>query len=225
MNTDRPSRPRDAASVILVRGNAHRPEILMGRRRSKATFLPGVYVFPGGRVDSSDRQAARAGFELKRETETALRRHSRISNPVMLAIAGLRETWEETGLLVARKGLRHKGLPDSPFWQTLADHDVEPDVAALDFVMRALTPTISRKRFNTRFFMLDASDVAGHLLQDGELVELQWFDAEKIGELETIDVTKHAVAIACARWRDQGSVQTTVPFLHYRQLRLHIDEI
>lgn len=55
LNPSRPVKPRDAASLILVRrGSAGSLEILLGRRAGKHRFLPDVYAFPGGRVDSSD---------------------------------------------------------------------------------------------------------------------------------------------------------------------------
>ena len=50
----RPVHPKDAASVILLRGSRTDPEVLLGRRRLNARFMPGIYVFPGGRVDRAD---------------------------------------------------------------------------------------------------------------------------------------------------------------------------
>ena len=68
------ARPRDAASVVLLRGERDRPQVLMGRRRRRASFLPEVYVFPGGRVESSDRHAP-PGLGPRAETARLLRRH------------------------------------------------------------------------------------------------------------------------------------------------------
>ena len=60
----RPVHPNDAASVVLLRGSREDPEVLLGRRRLDARFMPGLYVFPGGRVDRADyRHAASALME------------------------------------------------------------------------------------------------------------------------------------------------------------------
>jgi 8-oxo-dGTP pyrophosphatase MutT (NUDIX family) len=55
-----PVRPIDAAGLVLLRGAPDAPEVLMGRRHKRASFLPDIYVFPGGRLDESDR--APSGF-------------------------------------------------------------------------------------------------------------------------------------------------------------------
>ena len=49
-------RPRDAASLILLRGDGHDLELLAGRRPRHAKFMPGVWVFPGGAIDPEDRR-------------------------------------------------------------------------------------------------------------------------------------------------------------------------
>ncbi|MGH7048073.1 MAG: hypothetical protein ACREE2_16985, partial [Stellaceae bacterium] len=50
-------RPRDAASLILLRGDGDGLEVLVGRRPLSARFMPGVYVFPGGAIEAGDRVA------------------------------------------------------------------------------------------------------------------------------------------------------------------------
>lgn len=97
----RPVRPRDAASVVLICGKGAKSEVLMGRRRKRASFLPNVYVFPGGRVDAADRRAVE-GLALDPETERHLRRHTPATSALALALAGLREIHEETGYLISR---------------------------------------------------------------------------------------------------------------------------
>ena len=51
-------RPRDAATLILVDRSAHPPKVLLGRRHAGHKFMPGKYVFPGGRVEPLDRRMA-----------------------------------------------------------------------------------------------------------------------------------------------------------------------
>src|SRR5439155_23504489 len=85
-------RPRDAASLILLRGEGKKLEVLAGRRPRHASFMPGVYVFPGGAIDPPDRVAwsVEAGTESLGPT---LARSAR---------AALRETWEEAAVLIGR---------------------------------------------------------------------------------------------------------------------------
>src|SRR5204863_1967999 len=49
-------RPRDAATLIIVDNSSGEPRVLLGRRRLDMVFMPGRYVFPGGRVDPADKQ-------------------------------------------------------------------------------------------------------------------------------------------------------------------------
>src|SRR5918997_1877611 len=86
-------RPRDAASLILLRGKGRDLELLAGRRPKTVKFMPGVWVFPGGAIDPEDRKKWRV------ETGGA---HL---PPVLArsARAALRETWEEVGVLVGRR--------------------------------------------------------------------------------------------------------------------------
>src|ERR1700748_3744447 len=47
-------RPKDAATLILVDRSASVPKVLVGKRHDKVVFMPGKFVFPGGRVDKAD---------------------------------------------------------------------------------------------------------------------------------------------------------------------------
>src|SRR5271166_2891089 len=85
-------RPRDAASLILLRGAGDDLEVLAGRRPPHVKFMPGVYVFPGGAIDPPDRIA----WSLESGTDALGLRLARCAR------AALRETWEEVGVLVGR---------------------------------------------------------------------------------------------------------------------------
>src|SRR5882724_13110284 len=85
-------RPRDAASLILLRGEGHNLELLAGRRPGHVKFMPGVYVFPGGAIDPEDRRKWRVAAGGEHLPPRLLR----------CARAALRETWEEVGVLVGR---------------------------------------------------------------------------------------------------------------------------
>src|SRR6185369_6360813 len=84
--------PRPAATVLLLRDTAEGVEVLMTRRSPKASFAPGAYVFPGGGIDAADAQAHDAAA--RRPTQSDLR--------LTQAIAAIRESFEELGVLLAR---------------------------------------------------------------------------------------------------------------------------
>ena len=85
-------RPRDAASLILLRGEGQDLEVLAGRRPLHVKFMPGVHVFPGGAIDPPDRIA----WSLESGSDALGPRLARSAR------AALRETWEEVGVLVGR---------------------------------------------------------------------------------------------------------------------------
>ena len=176
----RPARPRDAASLLIWRAQAQGLEVLMGRRGSRARFVPGVYVFPGGVLEPRDRMvSARLGahpFFLSPGLD---------GNPSLaraLACAAVREVHEETGLQLRASV------------QTVADGRTDPgalpDLSALRFLGRAITPTNSRMRFHARFFAAPAASFAGELAGDGELSDLQWVSLDNPARLPMVDVTE-----------------------------------
>ncbi|TFY99713.1 MBL fold metallo-hydrolase [Ramlibacter rhizophilus] len=87
-----PASPRPAATVILMRDSAAGLEILMTRRSATASFAPGAYVFPGGGIDAADAAAH----------ELAERRPGQDDRRLTQALAAIRESFEELGLLLAR---------------------------------------------------------------------------------------------------------------------------
>ncbi len=188
----RPVRPVDGASVVLVRGQGANAEVLMGRRRPRAAFLPDIYVFPGGRVDPSDRDVP-AGIDLRPEVARRLTRRCSASPARALAMAAIRETHEETGFLLGESGAGD-GAPRaaaSPIWRAFAQAGAIPAFTRLDYVARAITPTLMPRRFNTRFFMADARYAMGALRQGGELLDLRWVSLDGgWRDLNVVDVTE-----------------------------------
>ena len=188
----RPVRPVDGAAVVLVRGHGTKAEVLMGRRRPRAAFLPNIYVFPGGRVDPSDYDVP-AGIELRPEVARRLTRRSSASPAPALAMAAIRETHEETGFLLGDPGAGHDAPRDatSPIWRAFAQAGATPAFARLEYVARAITPTLMPRRFNTRFFMVDARHAMGELRQGGELLDLRWVSLDGgWKKLNIVDVTE-----------------------------------
>lgn len=191
------------------------PEILIGRRPARMGFLPGIHVVPGGRVDTTDR------IELG-QPHPEVARYLGGPNPAMFIQAALRETFEETGLLVGRPGTlpadgSQPPFGDGPLWSAYAKAGLAPDLASFDYLCRAITPVTSRRRFNTRFFLGDGALAVGELKGDGELEELAWRPIGALSGLDLVDVTEYVLGTAIRRWRDGIPTGAEAPMLlNYR---------
>jgi 8-oxo-dGTP pyrophosphatase MutT (NUDIX family) len=217
-------RPRDAATLILVRRDGPVPRILMGRRHGGHAFMPNMYVFPGGRLDPSDcRMAAVTPLDPAVESRLATRMRGRTSlaRARGLALAAVRETFEEVGLIIGRPCPAGQRAP-SQDWKDFLDTGHAPDLSSLRFVMRAITPPGRTRRFDTRFFLAEASAVANLDSPchpgSGELLESNWFSLSETLGLElpsvTRDVLKRVEAmLQQSRWPDPAE---PVPFHYHR---------
>ncbi len=154
--------PRHAASLILWREGAAGPEVLMGLRHASHRFMPNVLVFPGGRVDRADHRAPALG-DLPPFTRACLERQAPPSLARAIGIAAVRELHEETGLVLGR----------------MEGQRLLPDLAALDYLCRAVTPPNRFRRFNARFLIAPAEAAHGALRGSGELEELRFFGIEE----------------------------------------------
>ena len=95
----RAPKPRVASTLVLSCGSGRSVKILMGQRSSRHDFMPSVYVFPGGRVDRADSYAKYSG-DLSPRTERILEAAYNPRRARAVALASVRETWEETGLML-----------------------------------------------------------------------------------------------------------------------------
>jgi 8-oxo-dGTP pyrophosphatase MutT (NUDIX family) len=173
----KPARPRDAASLILVRGRA---EVLMGQRAAGHVFMPDKWVFPGGRVDRGDARAP-AASELSAEAAAQLAAHGVRRAPRAFAMAAARETNEEAGLaLGGRAG---------------------PPLAAFAFICRAVTPPYRSRRFDARFFLAEAEEVLENdAPRSGEeLLHTRWFPLAEAELLDLPSITRFVLAEVRAR--------------------------
>ena len=197
---EKPVRPRDAASLVILRQRKAGTEVLLGRRASRHRFMPNVFVFPGGRVDVADRDVDVAG-ELAKPVASKL--HNKFSPRMSraLAVAAVRETFEETGLVI---GERQKS-------------GVRPNLGELDYVARAITPPDSPMRFHARFFCSDVENSSGWVRDSHELQLLQWFPLAEALAMPLVDVTEFVLQEIQRRqegWRPPG-----VPLFSYRNGR------
>jgi 8-oxo-dGTP pyrophosphatase MutT (NUDIX family) len=174
-------RPRDAATLILVDRSGPVPKVLVGKRHDKVAFMPGKFVFPGGRVDKADNRVPVAA-PISRDLEQNLLKGSpkiTAARARSLANAAIREACEETGLCLGRKAHDKASRLEGP-WKPFADAGLLPDPSGLFLIARAITPPGRIKRFDTRFFTADASAIThrieGVIHPDAELVELVWVE-------------------------------------------------
>ena len=188
-------RPRHAATLILVRYDAGAPRLLMGRRAGGHDFMPNKWVFPGGRVDRCDFTAPSAS-ELDPKVVAQIAQSSpavrRRTLPRALAMAAIRETFEEAGLLLARP---HAARPGVGGWRPFLERGAAPDLAALRYVGRAVTPYMAPKRFDARFFMADAEALMSQERagDTGELGEIDWFTLKDAAALDLPTVTRMVI--------------------------------
>lgn len=151
---------RHAASLLLTRastgGDMNNTQVLMGLRGAGHRFMPNRLVFPGGAVDPDDHTAALAGKPPSHVLDRlAAGADASLAHALVHACA--RELQEETGLSL--------GVP--------------PDLARLDYLCRAITPTPQPVRFDARFLVIDADLAQGTLAGSGELEDLRWYSLDE----------------------------------------------
>lgn len=169
-------RPKDAATLIVLRRDPDAIRVLMGLRSDAHAFMPGKVVFPGGGVDRSDRHgpahddlhpavARKLALAMPHPTPGRLR---------AIALAAIRETFEETGVLVGcLAGAPRKTR--SPAWAAFLQTGIMPRLSPLRLVARAITPPKHNRRFDARFFAVFADAVAGQVaVPEGELQAPAW---------------------------------------------------
>ncbi|MCK0210032.1 NUDIX domain-containing protein [Starkeya koreensis] len=219
-------RPVDAAALVLVDRSKRTPRVLLGRRNPALRFMPDMFVFPGGRVDATDRHVPVYGM-LDAESERRLL--ARVARPSVtraraLALTAIRETFEETGLLL---GTHEAGTPERlpAAWAAFGEAGLFPDLEALTFVARAITPPRLPRRFDTRFFMADASAVAhrvdGVVGPESEFVETGWFTLDEAKKAPVPRITAAMLEEVEARLKGGNRPWQPVPFYYTRRGRVY----
>lgn len=165
-------RPRDAATLALIRRDGRHATVLMGQRGRSQAFMPERYVFPGGGVEPGDRYV-RPSAELSANVATRVARNCTPARARSLAAAAIRETFEETGLLLAAPSALPTGKVRAE-WRGFHERGLAPALDRLDYIYRAVTPPGQVRRFNARFFMAFADDLHGEIAGNGELHDIGW---------------------------------------------------
>jgi 8-oxo-dGTP pyrophosphatase MutT (NUDIX family) len=181
-----PAEARPAATVVLVREGASSPEVLLLRRHRASGFVPGAYVFPGGRVDPADEDARLHDHVVGFGTQEP---------PFAYWMAAVRETFEEAGVLLART--QEGGPPPDAHtdasiaaWREalLSDratlHDVlagaalRADLTGVVYVAHWVTPVVEPRRFDTRFFLAALPPGQRAEPDPREMSDAQWLAPE-----------------------------------------------
>lgn len=180
-----PNAPRDAATLILVRFDVAFPRLLMGQRNEGHVFMPNKYVFPGGRVEVEDGRlplARDADPITRQKLMQSMRGRPSQARARGLAVAAVRETFEETGLLVGRQ-----------------TSNEAPDISHLVYFARAITPPARSRRFDSRFFVADARAVsnldAPLKLATPELLRLEWVSMAEALKLDLPSITRDILGL------------------------------
>jgi 8-oxo-dGTP pyrophosphatase MutT (NUDIX family) len=232
---------RDAATMMVIDRSGPAPKVLLGRRHQGHKFMPGKYVFPGGRVERADRRVT-AATALDSRVEARLMQEVRRPSPAKarsFALAAIREVFEETGLVLGTKA--HTALPAirasmpqvptpdtyllkpgkptdaaGSEWGKFATTGVEPDLSGVHFIARAITPPGRPRRFDTRFFAVDAAAIAsridGVVGPDTELVELVWLPIDATLKLDMAGITVAVMEELKIRTAEGFGHDLAVPF-------------
>ncbi len=218
-----PPRPRDAATLILVDRSDGRARVLLGKRHAGHAFMPNKYVFPGGALDPADRRMSVAA-PLDPLVEAKLMAETRRPSPDLaraLALAAIRETFEETGLAVGVVADGAQSRAPAGAWTRFAAAGVLPALDRLDLVARAITPPDRPRRYDARFFVADVSSIAFRaegVVHDGaELVELVWTPFDESLRLDLPQITRAVLGDLAAA--TQAGMDRARPRPFYRQLR------
>ena len=159
---------RLAATVLVFRNDEYR--ILMVQRSRRMSFFPNAWVFPGGRVDSSDGTLQTVGHV------------DGLEDPAF-AVAAIRECFEEAGVWLGEgrpsDDLRHRLNHRSATLQE--EPELVADLARLELWSRWVTPIAEPKRYDTRFFVTQLREDERFEAQADqvETVASRWFSPQE----------------------------------------------
>ncbi len=215
-------RPKEAATLILIDGEPGNYSIVMGRRHMRHKFMPGLFVFPGGRVDKTDGSIPTTDTlhpDIENKILCRMKGRPTTRRARALALAAIRETYEEAGLFIGSKGEFSSKYDD---WSAFTDHSVAPRLQNLRLVARAITPPGRPRRFDTWFFAAFTSEIGARLPEgtgpSGELEDLHWLSFDAARNLELPAITKTIIGELETRLETdpQLTPNSSVPFYFLR---------
>ncbi|MBZ4021357.1 DNA mismatch repair protein MutT [Rhodobacter sp. TJ_12] len=207
---------RDAATLVVLRRDLPSgPAVLMGMRGAQAAFMPSKYVFPGGAVDAGDAKIALAA-PLPAPCAQRLAQEAPPGLGPALAVAAIRELWEETGQILGTPGAWTGPVPED--WAGFAATGHRPCAAGLRFCFRAITPPGRPRRFDARFFLVEAEKLASDPDDFSgacdELSHLHWVPLPEARALNLPFITE--VVLAEVQAQLTSGPPDTIPFFDNR---------
>ena len=171
--------------------------------------MPQRYVFPGGRVDAGDARVP-SPITLRPQVEDKLARSVSPARARALAMAAVRETFEETGLSLGKpssEAIRTRSEGWAPFYNT----GFVPDLARLDYFARAITPPNRVRRFDARFFTVDSKYLHGELRGNGELEDLRWVNLDDVHQYPLASITELVLEVLRQKLRGEDPNDEATP--------------
>ena len=216
--------PQDSATLIII-DEREEPYVLMGRRAPQHEFMPNKFVFPGGRVDRGDTQVnphQKLRTPIKRRLSKEVSSKMTAKRLQGLALAAIRETFEETGLIIGHK-TTEKLTSGHQGWRDFFSYGVAPSLRNLDFIGRAITPPARTRRYDTRFFMVEAEEIYNNpqdIKGTGELLDIQWLPLSKAEDLDLPIITRKVLFDISERLQTPLPARYNLPafffYTHYR---------
>ena len=212
-------RPKDAATLLVVDRSGAEVRVLMGRRHDRHAFMPGMFVFPGGRVDAGDSRvpvAADYHPEVAAKLMRDMRGPKSAARARALGVAAIRETFEEAGVLL---GKPHERMPRAADWAAFHERRIAPDLSTVRFIARAITPPRRPRRFDTRFLVMPAEAIADTLASgvgpSSELEEVRWVSVDEARALKLPTITLTVLDELVQRLADDPALPPSVPVPFY----------
>jgi len=223
-------RPKDAATIIVLSRRPGGLRVLMGQRSAEHAFLPGKVVFPGGRTDRADYHAPFAQNlhpQVMAKLTVNMRGPTSAKRPQALALSAIRETYEETGVLLGNACADPPAMRNAA-WRDFLSHGVLPDLSPLRLIARAITPPRFKRRFDARFFaVFDDAIVAKVAVPDKELVDPAWLTMAEARNHPLPDITRTVLDELEQRLLGDPDLQADepVPFYYMQRGRFRRDLI
>ena len=217
-------RPKDAATLLIlkkIKPNSY--SVLMGRRNLKHKFMPGKFVFPGGRVDPNDSRVPIIGYYnpiIEEKLMYQMKKPKSVTRARALSIAAIRETYEEAGIFVGKKTGVNWGA--SPAFEQFSKRGIQLDLTPIKFIARAITPPRRPRRFDTRFFAVFEDSIADQLNEkigpSDELEDLHWISLLDASRLELPTITLVIIEGLLKRLESDPSLtsDSSIPYYYWR---------
>ena len=173
--------PRPASTVVVLRDTPRGPEVFLVRRHESTAFMGGAHVFPGGRVDTADRDGGPSWCDGVDYAATQLPDIDRVE-AIAYHVAAARELFEEAGVLLANTPTREHFVADradlhggrATLRAIVEREGLRLALDALVLFAHWVTPPIDTRQFDTRFFLTRVPPHQTPVHDDTETTHSTW---------------------------------------------------